>query len=119
MRLYARCLPEYFALLGVEKQHEFRQIECIIVENSETKETREFEVKNILRLDGGRAAVVKQNYAKVLWDAKLPIFAIELGEEIKIERAASIGAGQDERGGDRQNSEKDVLNFSKRRNHEY
>ncbi len=111
MRLYAKCLPECFAMLD-DKNHEFRQIECIIVENSETHETREFEVRNILRLDGARSALVMQNYPKVPWDAKLPVFAIELGEEIKIEQAAHIAA---ERDTEKENSEKDIINFSKRR----
>lgn len=92
MRLYCRCLPEYFALLGVEKQHEFRQIECIAVENSETREIRQFLVRNIIRLDEGRAQAVKENYPCVPWDAKLPVFAIKLGDEIKIEPAARVEA---------------------------
>lgn len=112
MRLYVKCLPEYFALLD-KKGHEFRQIECIIVENSETKETREFLVTNILRLDAGRAQLVRQNYPKVPWDAELPVFAIELGEEVKIERAAHTEAERDT-----PDSDKDILNFS-RRKHEH
>lgn len=88
MRLYAKCLPEYFAMLDEgTKTIEFRQIECITLENSETRETRTYAVEDVRKLFPGMANHIKARYSKVPWDAKLPVFVIELGEEIRIEPA--------------------------------
>lgn len=83
MRLYAKCLPEYFRMIMSEfKSIEFRQIECILLENQETHETIEFKVQDIHKIDPQHEPFVKKTFPGVPWDEKLPIFAIELGEEI-------------------------------------
>ncbi len=82
MRLYARCLPEYFAMLDT-KTIEFRQIECIMLENQESGDTIEFKVKDIHKIDPQHEPLVKKTYPGVSWDEDLPIYAIELGEEIR------------------------------------
>lgn len=112
MRLYAKCLPEYFEMLDY-KIHEFRQIESIALENSETHETRTFEVVDIHTLTNAQIKCIKSKFSKVCWDEKLPFFAIELGKEIKVEQAAHIEVDRNERDG-----AKDEI-FPPRRKHEY
>lgn len=86
MMLYAITEDEYFQqIANGMKSHEFRQIEGIILENKQTHEIKQFPVKNITLLDPFRTEQVKRNYPKVPWNDK-PVFAIELGAEIVIEK---------------------------------
>lgn len=89
MNLYAKMYPEYFALLDT-KLTEFRQIESITFENSETHETRTFAVTDIKKCQTETVKHVKRVFSNIPWkDGKL-IFAIELGDEISVlpERSA-------------------------------
>jgi len=64
------------------KTMEFRQFESIVLKNTETGETREFLVKDVRRLYPSSAGNVKKLYSKVSWIPDLPIFAIDLGDEL-------------------------------------
>ena len=81
MKLHAKVLPEYFNMLDY-KTKEFRQIEAITLENSETGECRSFKVRNIRKMPDADANSVMEAYSKVNWDDQLPIYVIELGDEI-------------------------------------
>jgi len=81
MRLYAKMNPEYFEMLDL-KTVEFRQFESMVLENSETEERREFRVKDVRRVYPTSEIYIKNKYPKVPWDRDLPIFAIELGDEL-------------------------------------
>jgi hypothetical protein len=83
MRLYAKIYPEYFEMLDT-KLTEFRQIESILLENSQTHETREFAVKDIRKCERVSAEHVQKMFPLVPWNEKLPVFAIELGDEISV-----------------------------------
>ncbi len=102
MKLTAKVLPEYFGNLDL-KFVEFRQIEDITLENSETGERRTFEVKDIRRLVKSDASNVKKIYPNVPWDPDLPVYAIELGDEldrndiVSVPPEISAGPGQGDR----------------------
>lgn len=94
MRLLAKVYPEYYNLLDI-KHVEFRQIESITLENSKTHETRQFKVIDIQKCERVSAEHVQKTFPLVPWDEHLPVFAIELGDEIsvlpEISPAASLG----------------------------
>ena len=81
MKLYAKCLPEYFKMLGF-KGSEFRQIESIVLENQETGDKREFEVTDIREVRD--RSTVEDRYPLVEWDPEMPIFSIDLGDELDM-----------------------------------
>lgn len=81
MKLHAKCLPEYFQMLDL-KRSEFRQIESIVLENQVTGETREFQVTDFRKVDDVAQEIVKKRYPMVDWDPELPIYAIDLGDEL-------------------------------------
>lgn len=81
MKLRAKCLPEYFKLLDI-KSVEFRQFESIEIENTETGEVREFLVKDVRKMYPGTERTIKNKYPHVPWEPDLPIFAIDLGDEL-------------------------------------
>ncbi|MCX9011312.1 MAG: hypothetical protein OIN66_09335 [Candidatus Methanoperedens sp.] len=81
MKLYVKCHAEYFRMLDL-KTTEFRQFESIVIENKETGETREFLVKDVRKVYPGSEKTIKNKYPKVDWDPDLPVFAIELGDEL-------------------------------------
>lgn len=81
MKLYAKCLPTYFKMLDL-RSVEFRQFESIVLENSETGEKREFLVKDVRKLYPGTEKNIMNKYSEMPWDSDLPIFAIDLGDEL-------------------------------------
>lgn len=91
MRLMAKIDPEYFKMLDT-KTREFRQIESIDLVNSVTGESREFKVNDIKMCPRESAEHVKRIYSKVKWDPNLPVFSIELGDEIitKVDDSVNI-----------------------------
>ena len=82
MQLKARCRPEYWNMLGAVKQTEFRQIESIILENTETGETKTFAVTDIHKLEEVAAEHVKTTHPAVEWNPHQPIYGIGLGLEM-------------------------------------
>ncbi|MDD3840089.1 MAG: hypothetical protein PHP06_05890 [Clostridia bacterium] len=81
MKLSAKCHPDYFAMLDI-KTVEFRQFESIVLENTETGEIREFLIKDVRKIYPGTEETIKTKYPKVPWDPDLPVFAIDLGDEL-------------------------------------
>ena len=82
MQLIAKCLPIYWNQLGTVKQTEFRQIESIILENTETGETKTFAVTDIHKLEDVAAEHVKTTHPAVEWNPHQPIYGIGLGLEM-------------------------------------
>ena len=64
------------------KRSEFRQIESIVLENQETGDKREFEVTDIRQVQA--RATVEEKYQLVNWDPDIPIFSIDLGDELDM-----------------------------------
>lgn len=98
MRLHANVYPEYFGLLDI-KHVEFRQIESIVLENSKTHEKRIFAVTNIRKCEQISVEHVQKTFSLVPWDKHLPIFAIELGDEISVFPEDPAGKSLEDRKG--------------------
>lgn len=81
MKLYAKCLPVYFEMLDL-KQSEFRQFESIVIEDSVSGKKREFEVKDVRRIDDQSRSQVETMFPMVDWDPERPIYSIDLGDEL-------------------------------------
>lgn len=82
MQLKGRCLPEYWEQLGKDKLTEFRQIESIVLENTETGESKTFTVTDIHELQEVAADHVKETHSAVEWNPHQPIYGIGLGLEM-------------------------------------
>lgn len=83
MQLNCYIAPEYFDLLGDQKEIDFRQIEHIKFQNNVTGDIRVFHVSDIQQLPEYKENIIRQRYPNIPWDPDLPIFAIVLGTEIK------------------------------------
>lgn len=84
MQLKARCLPKYWNQLGIIKQTEFRQIESISLENTETGEIKTFTVTDIHKLEELAVEHVKDTHSAVEWNPHQPIYGIGLGMELGV-----------------------------------
>ena len=102
MKLYAKCLPEYFEMLD-RKSSEFRQFESIAIENQVTGDIREFRIKDVRKIEGAGRNLVEKKYPLVDWDPDMPIFAIDLGDELdrnvigSVQPAPEISAAREDR----------------------
>lgn len=79
MKLYAKVLPKYFEELRENaKPVEYRQLESMILLNSETGE--EIEITNMRK--NPHAPSIMEDYPDVNWDPDKDIYEIRLGRRL-------------------------------------
>ena len=83
MKLKCKIGPNFFDMLGDQKEIDFRQFEDITFENSVTGDIRVFNVSDILMVPEEKGIEVMERNPGVPWDDMLPIFGIILGTEKK------------------------------------
>lgn len=84
MKLRAKIYPKYLnQILNGDKSVEVRQIESMILVNSETGEEFEFEVRDVEKTTDLK--LIQKVFPDVKWNPDLPTIMIDLGDIIKKE----------------------------------
>lgn len=81
MKLYAKILPKYFKEHEEGAKHvEYRQLESMMLLNSETGEEIEFEIVSMRK--SAHSASIIEDHPEIPWKKSKDIYVIRLGRKL-------------------------------------